>query len=183
MAPTAPNGEPEVLVAGDSWWWDKHLSTYPPSEGYSLKYSFKGPGVIADITASTSSDGDYFEIREASADHAAAVPGTYQVAGYAVLGTNRFEVFRGVVHIRQNLDAVQTPVKSHDETALAAINAAIEGRLTADMQTFQINGRSVTHIPIEELVRLQGIYRRRVWRSRNPGKLGRPVEVSFAEPS
>lgn len=183
MAPKAPNGEPEVLVAGDSWWWDKHLSTYLPSEGYGLKYSFSGPGVIADISAATSSDGDYFEVRENAADTAAFVAGTYQVAGYATLSSDRFEIWRGTIHVRQNLDAINVPTKSHDETALEAINAAIEGRLTADMQDFQIGGRTVTHIPIEELLRLQGVYRRRVWRSRNSGGLSRPVEVTFAEPS
>jgi hypothetical protein len=55
---------------------------------------------------------------------------------------------------------------SHAERAYNAITAVIEGRITADVQSYQLNGRAVTMIPLGELVRLQQSYALEIRRSR-----------------
>lgn len=181
MAPTVPNGEPTQLVVGSSWQWDKHYSDAPPSEGYALSYAFTGPGAVATFAAATSADGDYYEIRRTKAQTAGLTAGTYELVGYVETGTDRFVIYRGTVELLPDLSA-DTDAAAHDEKVLAAINARLEGRTTEDTQRIQVAGRSVDQIPIMELVRLQGIYRARVFQKRNAGQ-ARRHEVTFGVPA
>lgn len=182
MSHTIPSTEPTQLRAGDSWQWDKRLSAYPPSEGWTLTYYLQGPAEVAKITAATSSAGDYYEIRETPSETEAYTKGTYTWLARVDDGTDAHEVGTGTIHVLPNLAKTGTS-RSHAETALAAVTAALEGRLTADTQGFQIRGRAVNQIPVLELLRLQAHYRSQVWRERNPGKLGPEVEVEFVQPS
>lgn len=47
---------------------------------------------------------------------------------------------------------------THAQRMLDAIEAALEGRVTADVQSYQISGRSITKIPIAELMTLRKQY-------------------------
>lgn len=42
MAAEIPTCEPKVLVAGDSWAWDRYLSDYPASAGWQSLVSAGG---------------------------------------------------------------------------------------------------------------------------------------------
>lgn len=182
MSHTIPTTEPKELRAGDSWEWDLTLTAYPPSAGWTLTYYFQGPAEVASITARTTSAGDYFEVRAAPAVTAPYTKGTYTWLARVTDGTDTYTVRSGVVHLLPNL-ATLGSARTHAETALALIDAALEGRLTADVQSFQIAGRAVAQIPVLELKKLQGKYRSEVWRERNPGKLGPDLEVTFVSPA
>lgn len=184
VARTIPTCEPTELTAGDSWEWDRTDlgPDYLPSDGWALSYALSGAAadVIA-INATTSTSGDYFEVRVPAATTARYVAGTYRLVGYVTKSPDRFPAFSGVLRVLTNY-AVAVPALSNDETTLAAIEAAVSGRLTADIEEYQINGRAVKKIPMAELVKLQGIYRSRVARERNGGRWGK-VEVWFGQPS
>ena len=62
------------------------------------------------------------------------------------------------------------------------LDAAIEGRLTTDMEQFTIRGRAVTRIPMPDLMKLRGQYRALVRRQMQGGKLIRQVESRFRAP-
>lgn len=47
---------------------------------------------------------------------------------------------------------------THAETMLQAIEAVLEGRITADIEQYTIAGRSITKIPIEQLIKLHSHY-------------------------
>lgn len=66
-----------------------------------------------------------------------------------------------------------------EERTLVVVEAAISGRLTADIQAYQIAGRSVSKIPIEELRTIRGELKAAIWRQNNPGQLGVPYKVAF----
>jgi hypothetical protein len=51
---------------------------------------------------------------------------------------------------------------SHATTMLAAIESVLEGRITADVEQYTIAGRSITKIPVEELLKLRSLYRSEV---------------------
>ena len=70
--------------------------------------------------------------------------------------------------------------RTHNKRVFAAIKDAIEGRITTDTQSFAINGRAVSQIPIEELLRLKGLYAAAVRRERT-GKIGPSVSVRFVD--
>jgi len=50
-------------------------------------------------------------------------------------------------------------MSTHAQTMLAAIEAVLEGRITADIEQYSIAGRSITKIPIAELLKLRSYYK------------------------
>jgi hypothetical protein len=86
-----------------------------------------------------------------------------------------------VVQIEPNLaTAPAGAFLTHAEKTLGIIELALIGRLTADLESYQIAGRAVTKIPIRELRELRGWYAAEVARAQNPGTLGTPTfQVQF----
>jgi hypothetical protein len=169
LAYTVPTSEPSVLTAGDSWWWDRYVSDYPPSDGYTLKYQFKGEASFT-VTAATSSSGDYYEVREAPATHTAATAGPYRLIGYVVKSTTeRWPVFDGLVELLADPSTNTGDQRTANEIVLDAIQGAISGRITRDQEEVEINGRRVKFIPITELVKLESVYINRVAAEKNGG--------------
>jgi hypothetical protein len=85
-----------------------------------------------------------------------------------------------VINIEPNVSSAAAGVfNTWEERTLAVVEAAISGRLTSDIQTYQIAGRSVSKIPILELRQIRGELRAAIWRQNNPGQLGVPYKVTF----
>lgn len=177
MARTIPTTEPTRLTAGDSWEWDVERFTADyPAPTWTLTYRLVGPTPLS-LAASDAGD-ETFEVRALPAVTKKALPGTYKLVGLVDDGTDRFEVFSGVLVIDPD-PATTKATTSHASTTLAIIEAKIEGRLTADLESYQIEGRAVQKIPISELTRLRGIYADKVRRERNPGSFLQSVGVRF----
>lgn len=51
---------------------------------------------------------------------------------------------------------------THAETMLSAIEAVLEGRITADVEAYSIAGRQITKIPMAELLTLRDKYKAEV---------------------
>lgn len=71
-----------------------------------------------------------------------------------------------------------------EEQTLAALEALILARTTntqvkGDVLAYQIAGRSLHKMPLEELLRLRGYYKSVVWRQQHPGKLGTTHKAEF----
>jgi hypothetical protein len=104
---------------------------------------------------------------------------------HAGTGTGAQEVYdiRGdelVINIEPDAAASAAgSFQTFEEKTLAVLETVISGRVTADIEHYQIAGRAVTKIPIKELLELRGTYRALVWRQRHPGKLGVPYKVEF----
>ncbi|HEX6940901.1 MAG TPA: hypothetical protein VF158_15900 [Longimicrobiales bacterium] len=170
-----PTEEPTEITAATTVQWDRVLAEHPPADGWTLKYAIRGP-VDLDVAATVA--GDVYQVRITAAETQPLTPGMYRLYGFVERGEDRYVVYDG------SLEVLESPIApvgraTHAETVLAAIDARIEGRLTADLEEVTINGRSVKHIPIGELVRLRGIYAAKVDAERNPGQLGQRVEVWF----
>lgn len=184
MARTVPFGEPTDLVAGDSWEWNRQLSEFPPSEGWTVVYSFGGQDNNQDIQAQVSADGQYYEVRKAPSFSEDLSAGPRIIAGYATKGTpgqpghERFRFYTGTVRIHSNLDQIDQQLP-FARRALAAIEAALEGRLTKDLESFQIAGRTINKIPIAELRQLRGFYRAELNQKGRGGRLLRTAKVRF----
>lgn len=69
------------------------------------------------------------------------------------------------------------------EKTLSVVEAALSGRLTKDLQSYQIAGRAVQKIPIKELLAIRGIARANVWKAANPDRISEPVFVDFLDES
>ena len=76
-------------------------------------------------------------------------------------------------------------VRSHAVKVLAALEALIEGRATADVSSYSIAGRSLTKLSVDELTKWRAYYRREVRRERDAANAaagratGRTQVVSF----
>lgn len=176
MAPTVPHGEPSSVVAGDSWLWTASYGDYPSSEGWTLSYAFRGVGLLDTASSELTVSDDEWTVSIPAARTADLSAGTYRWAAYMTgsgsYAGRRHEVGRGVVVVAPNASlAEEGALQTHAERMVEAIKAALEGRITDDVQMTQINGRLITNIPVLELRRMLKTYEREVWRERNPGKM------------
>lgn len=176
MTPPIPSSEPSSIFAGDTVLFTKTISDYPSSDGWILTYSFRGPSSLADQVATTSGSGYAVTIPVSAT--APLLAGTYYWNARVSKAGEVHTVARGVLTVTLVAGAL---VLSHNEKMLAAINAALEGRVVADMQQYTISGRMVTKIPFEKLMHYKGVYEAKVYRDRTPGQLG--VNVAFGFPS
>ena len=181
MAPTPPSSEPNSLVIGANWEWDKHVSLAPPSDGYTLRYDLHGPSDVDTIVATTSVDGDFYEVRVAKAATAGLEAGSYVLVGYVEMGTARHEIHRAVIQLLEDV-SVATAARSIDEQILANLDQAILDLTLSPHRSTQVNGRKVEFSDLTDLVRMQGVYRARVARARRGGRILQR-KARFAAPS
>lgn len=184
MPPTVPTIEPEVARAGDTWKWTRAFADYPPSEGWTITYSFRGLSVlaIADVVV-TPGVSDY-SVSVAAAKTAALLPGTYKWAAFATKAGERYTADEGVLVVERDMaTAIAGDAVDHAEKMIAIIESALSGRLTADIENYQINGKAVSKIPVLELKRLRKQYRSELWRLRNGGRLGPTHVTTFSRVS
>ena len=159
MAPSIPTTEPETLTAGTTAKWTRSWTDFPAADAWAISYKFRGAGSF-DV-AGVITNGEYlFTVTPTLTQD--LDPGTNSWVALATLGSETYEAARGVLVLEANLAA-----------------AAIEGRLTADMQAYQIAGRAVTKIPILELYQLRARYQREVAAGKAPGRLATPYKVQF----
>lgn len=176
--------EPTELTAGMSWRWDRHLPDHAAADGWSLTYAVRGAD---DLDITTVPDGDTYQVRVTPADTALPA-GTYMLTGYVERGapdiTDREIVYRGMLEVLAN-PLLAVGRRTHAETTLEVIEAAIEGRVLDGRESFEIDGVQITKIPLDQLVALRGKYAtivsRQRARARTGGKLG-AVEVHFVTP-
>lgn len=156
--------------------WTRVVADYPESDGWALQYKIVGPSTLASQPAAAFADGLWTVTLGADATAGASfTAGTYRMVGYVEGSGNyageRYTVFDGFVELLPNVAEVAfTDLKTHEEKMLAAIQAALEGRTTADIENYQIDGTNITKIPMERLLQLQGIYKAKIWRQKNPGQ-------------
>lgn len=145
-----PTREPMELRAGDSWRWDRAVASYPPSDGWALSYILRrGEDAAKTVSATASSDGDFFEVRVAANATQTYPPGLYQIVGRVSKDTDRFTIFEGYVVVLGDL-ATMDP--SHLEQLLSKLKAQeIELAESAAVQSWTQGGRSETLAQLDSL--------------------------------
>lgn len=145
---------PSSITAGDGYTIDITNSDYLPSDGWSGVLYFRGVQVLR---ANASSNGDAHRFTLSSTTTATLGAGTYEYSvGFSKNG-NRTTVETGFITVKADYATAGTRI-SHIEKTLQAIESVIEGRVTDDVQNISIAGRSITNIPIMELLELRGLY-------------------------
>jgi hypothetical protein len=177
LAPTIPTTEPSRFAAGETVSWTKAVADFPNTDGYSLVYAFGGPTAFSNVTATSESDGSY-SVTIAAATTVALTPGVYRWQSYAESGLERYAVESGQFVVTASLLG-GNPVVSQAVKTLAVIDAALENRLTSDIESYTILGRSVNKIPISDLIKLRATFAAQVWKENNPGKAGPSRKVTF----
>lgn len=162
-----PEGEPVILVAGTTWTWTRSdLGADYPNDTWTLTYAVKAHGTGAAFTITASNSGTDYLVEVASAITAGKSAGQYDWAAFVSSAAGRVRVGAGRFRIEVDLVAATADQRSHAEKMLAAIESVLEGRATKDVEAYTIEGRSVTRMKVDELLRFRDRYKTEVYAER-----------------
>lgn len=156
MSAVIPTIEPTAIFAGDSVSWKKALAEYSATDGWALRYDLSGPATEA-IQINSSADGSDHLIEIAAAVTAEWAAGFYAWACRAVHGAERKTIATGTLEVKAD-PAAGADAKPHCKKVLDLLEAVIEGRATHDQLKYQIAGKSVERMGIEELLKFRRYY-------------------------
>ena len=186
-AVNAPEGEPSEVVVGDFIQWKRSdlIADYPPAE-YTATYIARITGGGASeiqILGTNYNSGEAFLFTVSSTTSANFTPGYYhwQLEIVRNSDSNRIVVDRGAFTAIVDLDVNGSDPRTHDEIMLTKIQALLEGRADGDVESYSIQGRSLTKIPIKELIEWERHYRQRVerYKKKEDIKLGRKTDSTI----
>lgn len=156
-----PLNEPKELRAGDTWAWRREDLSDFPAPTWTLTYQLKREALGGNASIVASASGVNHAVSVAKAVTAAYASGSWQWQAYADDGTSRYMVDSGTINVLPDFAvAGNLDNRSHVKKTLDAIEAVIEGRASSDQQQYSIEGRSLTRIPIEELLVFRDKYKR-----------------------
>lgn len=168
---------PSSLTAGTSLRFQRSYSSYPASSGWTYNFYLAGASVLTVAGVASAAD---FIITLAPSDTAGFAPGTYRYTEIVSKDSVKVEMGRGILVIEMNLaTATAGTAQTHEEKTLSIIEAALSGRLTKDIESYQIAGRAVSKIPIAELMKLRGTYKAIVAQQSNPSNPIGSIQVTF----
>jgi hypothetical protein len=178
MAPTALTSWPNTITAGTTVKLLRSFNDFPANQSWALSVYLAGPSVLGPIAATAS--GANFSITLTAAQTATLLPGTYVVREIATLTGDSYVAEENTVTVEPNIaTAVAGDMQLQAEKQLTVVQAAIAGRLTADMQAYQIGNRLITKIPIMELYQIEANLISRIRAARSKGSFGSSVLVQF----
>lgn len=170
----------QQIVAGDTL---KMTLSYPEysSDEYDIAISMRSSGLdpidINDSAAGVviTKTGTLFNITVESTVTATWKPGTYSFALYAMKTDERYTVDTGTITIKPDLSLADATVdlRSHVKKVLDAIEAVIENRATTDQMSYSISGRTLSRIPIPDLIKFRDTYRLEYAREQRMEKIAR----------
>lgn len=183
LAPSIPYGEPTQARAGDTWRFKLTDTDYPSSEGWTLSYQINGASKLA-------WDGSW--VATATNTHTITIPasatadllaGVYEVTRlWTGSGGTAGQVFSVSC---PNLAVLPNPTtagagdrQSWDEKTLAVVEAVLAGRVTDDIAMYQIGGRTISKLPLTELLTLRSQLRAALAFQRT-GSFGSRVRYHF----
>tara|TARA_R110000823_G_scaffold229174_2_gene356251 strand:+ start:37 stop:621 length:585 start_codon:yes stop_codon:yes gene_type:complete len=185
----ASETEPEEIIAGDRLIFKRtDLGNDYANGSYVLKYSarLEGSG-STEIEITASASGTDYLVEVPSATTANYTAGTYVWQAYITRSSDsqRVTIDLGTWEVIANRDAATTDPRSHPKIMLEKIESILENRAGADVSSYSINGRSITKIPIIELMQFRATYKAeylrevRRERARNGIGTGSTVLVQF----
>lgn len=184
-----PEGEPQRAAAGDTWTWKRSdLGGDFPTADYVLSYALKrAAAASAPVIITATENGSAYEATLPAADTANLTPGVWNWDAYMTRSSDaaRVKIGSGQIEVTPNFASSSSDTRSHARKMLAAIEALLEGRSTADVNSYSIKDRSLTKMTPQELMEWRNYYRREVQReesierARNGKATGRTSAVRF----
>lgn len=150
------------LIVGDSLNMLDTYADYPASDGWTLKTTFTPRNANATkITLTAVAEGNSYRTQVTPVTTGAWLPGDYSVHQTVEKAGQRITVATGPLVLLPDPANVAPgyDARSHLEKVIANIEAMLEGKTTKDVQEYQIAGRMLKHIPINELVALRDKYK------------------------
>ncbi|MBU1864263.1 MAG: hypothetical protein KKH94_11410 [Candidatus Omnitrophica bacterium] len=157
--------EPKEIVAGDTITWDKSISDYKASGGWTLTYYFWN--TTKDFSVVAAADGDGYTVSISATISAAYTPGKYNWKSIVSKGTGetleRYTFEEGTITVLHNPAVTYgkgIDTRSETKKALDSIDAVLAGTATKEQASYTIAGRSITLRTVEELTKLRAHFAR-----------------------
>lgn len=159
---TIPTVEPSEFRAGDTVKWQRTLSDYPASAGWSLSYRLINAAGKIDIDASASVDDHLVSV--ASTASAAYAVGAYDWVAYVEKAGERYTVGSGRITIRPDLAAQSAgyDARSTARKLLDAVEAVLANRATRADLEYEIAGRRMKSMSHADLLAARDKLKREV---------------------
>ena len=160
-----PSQEPETLVVGDRWVWQRpDLVTDYPTDQYALTYEFHidsggGGNHQFTITATETTLAYVVEVASTVTDNYTADQYKWYAFITRTSDSERVAVDNGMTTLVANFADTNADLRTHAKKVLDSIQAVIENRATVDQSSFTIAGRSLSRMTIEELFMVRDRYR------------------------
>jgi hypothetical protein len=168
---------PSSIVAGTTTKVLLSFSDFPPPTWTADLY-IAGEVTPAKITGAQSGNSFLFTIDATTS--ALLKPGNYSWRVTATSGAEVYSADAGTVNVERNIAAASAgDFQTWAAKTLPIVEAAIEGRLTADIESYSIAGRAVSKIPMKELLSYRASLQSIVQQEQTPGSFVRNVSVSF----
>lgn len=161
--PDIPTAVPSSLAAGDTVTWRRSLPDYPPTDGWTLRYTLIGAGAAYSITAAA--DGADWLVSVAAAVTSGWAAGRYTVQEWVAKGAERYSLAQTALCITPDLAAasIGADLRTHARKVLDAIEAWLESRAPTAAQ-IEVAGRKISNYPLPDLLALRDRYRAEVLR-------------------
>ncbi|WP_445289086.1 hypothetical protein [Variovorax atrisoli] len=159
MALDTSNPEPVSIIPGDTVKWTRTLADYPPSAGWALSYELLNAQHRYEIAATA--DGNAHRVVVSAQTTQTYTPGAYEWRARVTNAEEVYTVATGRLTVAPSFGAA-ADIRSHARRALDAIEAVLEGRATSATAEYEINGRRLKYIPLNELHALRTKYQREV---------------------
>lgn len=159
MAIDTSNTEPISIIPGDTVKWMRSLADYPACAGWALSYELLNAMHRYQIAATA--DGAAHRVVISASTSQSYTPGSYDWRARVTNADEVYTVGTGRLTIAPSFSAA-ADVRSHARRTLDAIEAVLEGRATSATAEYEINGRRLKYIPLNELHALRTKYQREV---------------------
>lgn len=172
------NAIPIEFPGGTTVAYRKSFADHPASAGWAMSLFLAGASVL-EVPAEA--DGDAFVTTiTASLTSNPFVAGMYEWSEQVSKDGEVYQVASGKVTITPNLaEAAPGDRQSYLERSIPILEAHLEGRHAAGMDSYVVAGRQVNKIPMKEAQQLLTFYRSELARLSDPSRVTRSVLVSF----
>ncbi len=152
MTAAIPTTEPATIAAGDTVKWSRSLGDYPASDGWTLSYEFVNS--THRFTATASASGADHLVTLSAATTGAYTAGWYDWRARASKSGEVYTIGTGRTQVLASF-AAATDARGFSRTLLDKVETMLSGKATADVQSYQIQGRQLSKYTFEELLRLR----------------------------
>ena len=146
------------FTLGDTLSLTKTLAAYPATAGWVLYYRLVvRDGAGAAITFNSMASGSDHLITVPAATTAAWVAGTYTWASWVSDGVSSYSVEHGSTDLLSDPRTTSSPLdlRTAAQTALDNVRLTIQGKASADVLRYEINGRMLERYPRRDLLALE----------------------------
>ena len=170
---------PKEFILGDTVKFLVNNGDYLPVDGWVLSMAFVNVDKLYTVTATDNGDGRHlFTITAATS--LTYLQGAYDWQLYATKSPDRYTIDEGEITVRPNLTQHTSGIdtRSQARQTLDAIEATINKRATSDQLSYSVQGRSLSRIPMLELIALRDKYSELVRRENEGARLKKGLKTN-----